>query len=174
MHASIIFIALVTATTVIAAEPEPEPDCVVMSNACLAPILMRFDPELTGVPGSWQLTINDRQVLVITDAEADRMRIMSSIAPSGGLTREQLHRLMQANFESALDARYSIAHGAVWATYIHPLYQTSSEEVVSALAQTVTLAQSYGTSFSSGLFSFGGGDNAGKAFRDLQEKGTLL
>lgn len=172
MHASIIFIALVTATTAIAAEPDP--DCVVMSNACLAPILMRFDPDLTGVPGSWQLSINERQVLVITDAKADRMRIMSSIAPSAGLTREQLHRLMQANFESALDARYSIAHGAVWATYIHPLSPTSSEEVVSALAQTVTLAESYGTSFSSGLFSFGGGDNAGKAFRELKEKGTLL
>ncbi len=28
---------------------------------------------------------------------------------------------MQANFDTALDARYAIAKGALWSTFIHPL-----------------------------------------------------
>ena len=70
-----------------------------------------------------------------------------------------LLRLMQANFDSALDARYAIAQGALWSTFIHPLSSINDEDFVSGLGQTVNLVLTYGSSFASGGVVFGGGDS---------------
>jgi hypothetical protein len=68
--------------------------------------------------------------------------------------------LLQANFDSALDARYAIAQDTLWGTFIHPLSELSDEEFLVGLAQTVNVVTSYGTSYSSGMFIFGGGDSS--------------
>ena len=86
--------------------------------------------------------------------------------PPQELSKEQLYRLMQANFESALDARYAVARGLVWSTFIHPLGPMSEEQIWSALAQTITLAATYGSGFTSGALRFGGGDGAGDDIYD--------
>lgn len=148
--------------------------CDVVSLECLEDILRRFDAGLQGESGRWQLTIAERPILVITDANSNRMRIMTPVAEVEGMEKEHLYRLMQANFESALDARYSIAEGAVWSVFIHPLSPLHAEQLVSAIAQTVTLALTFGTSFSSGALSYGGGDNAGSLFDQLRREGTIL
>ena len=63
----------------------------------------------------WAFHVSEVPVTVIADPRADRMRIMVAIAGSETLEPAQLNRLMQANFDSALDARYAIARGVVWA-----------------------------------------------------------
>ena len=68
-------------------------------------------------------------------------------------------RIMQANFDSALDARYAIAQGKLWGTFIHPLSELSDLEFLIALGETANIVLSYGTSYSSGMFMFGGGDS---------------
>lgn len=151
-----------------------ESQCPQMNAADLGAILKRFDPDLTGEAGSWQMAVAGRTLHVVTDENAGRMRIMTAVGPAGELSQEQLYRLMQANFESALDARYSIANGVVWSVFIHPLSPVSDAQLVSSLAQTVTLAETYGSTFSSGALAYGGGDHGSELFEQLNEKGTPL
>ena len=66
-----------------------------------------------------------------------------------------------------------MANGRLWSTYIHPFAELERAQVLSGLAQTVTLARNYGTTYSSGGVMFGGGDS-GELFRDLLEKGEEL
>ena len=55
--------------------------------------------------------------------------------------------------------------------FIHPLSALDDAEFVAGVAQTFNAAVTYGTTFSSGLFNFGGGDN-GELFDAIKEKGT--
>lgn len=54
----------------------------------------------------WQLSIVDVAVSVVTDESNDRMRILVPISYVEGVDPDLLMRLMQANFDTALDARY--------------------------------------------------------------------
>ena len=82
---------------------------------------------------------------------------------------ELLYRLMQANFDTALDARYAIAQKVIWTAYLHPLGSLGEAQFVSGLAQVVTLAENFGTTFSSGAMTFGGGDS-GALLKELQDR----
>ena len=144
-----------------------------MNNQRLDQLIKRFDHQAKGDAGFWVIQYKGYQANIITDENADRMRIIVQIAISDELEKQQLYRLMQANFDSALDARYSIAKGVVWSAYIHPLSSLSNKEFISGLAQTITLAATYGTSFSSGALIFRGGDSQQereKLYREIIEK----
>ena len=156
------------AVTVFAEEAPAQPATGAMNNEKLQTIITRIDPEYTGQPGHWQMQVFELGVTVITDENADRMRIVIPIKQVGDLTAEELVRLMQANFDTALDARYAIAQGIVWATFIHPLSPLSDEQFVSGLGQTINIVLTYGKTFSSGALQFGGGDS-----RDLIEKDVI-
>lgn len=52
---------------------------------------------------------------------------------------------------------------------LHPLSPLTADQFLSGLAQTVLLARNYGTTFSSGALSFGGGDSQ-DLLRELLEK----
>ena len=101
----------------------------------------------------------ERAITIATDEAADRMRIVIPILPSNQLDEELLYRLMQANFDSVLDARYAIAQDVLWSTFIHPLSSLTEEDFLSGIGQTINSATSFGTSFSSGELVFGGGDS---------------
>ena len=47
-------------------------------------------------------------------------------------------------------------------------------ELLLALAQTYSAAATFGSSYSGGLFQFGGGDNRSDVFDDILERGTQL
>ena len=83
--------------------------------------------------------------------------------------RSQLMRALQANFDSALDARYAVANELVWATYIHPLSPLLEGQFLSAVAQTYTAAETFGTTYTSGAFTYGGGDSAEEQRKLLEE-----
>ena len=106
------------------------------------------------------LTIEDVPVFVIMDPFADRMRAMVSIRSLEGLDGDDLYRVLQANFDTALDARYAVAQGRLWGVYIHPLSRLSRDQLISGLGQTVNLALTYGGLYTGGAMTFGGGDSA--------------
>lgn len=141
------------------AEPEGEILPTAKAAADLLKIVTAIDEDARLTANGATFTIDDVMVTLVFDVNADRMRLFSQIAPSDGLSGPQLRRLMQANFDTALDARYAVAQGQLWSTFIHRMTTLTQEDFVSALAQTVTLVKTYGTTFSSGAMSFGGGDS---------------
>ena len=156
--------------------PEADAEAVIeppMSFARLGAILQVLDPEAVVEPRGATLTIANIPVTVIVDPVADRMRILVPISSAEGLSEAELTRLMQANFDTALDARYAIANNRLWSTFIHPLSPLETDQLISGLAQTVTLAQTYGDSYSSGAMMFGGGDTRG-LIEELQNLGEEL
>lgn len=132
--------------------------------------LKEIDDSISREGNSWQFQLQDTQVLVVSDPLAGRMRIMIPIIQADSLNLEILGRIMQANFDSALDARYGVANGLLWGTYIHPLAGLSEEEFLSGLGQTISIVQTFGTSFSSGTVVFGGGDSQGIVEEQIEEQ----
>ena len=126
----------------------------------MAEIIFGLDPDAQSAGTSFQMTVDDIPILIVTDPGADRMRAMIPIRSADAMTPEDLMRVMQANFDTALDARYAIAQGRLWSTFIHPLAALNKNQFISGLGQTVNLAQTYGTLFTGGAMSFGGGDSA--------------
>lgn len=130
-----------------------------MTYERMGKIVFALDPQAQPRGPGFELTISDVPVLVITDVPADRMRAMVPIRGAADLTPEDLRRMMQANFDSALDARYAIANGTLWAVFIHPLSPLEKDQFISGLGQTVNIAKTYGTFYSGGAVQFGGGDS---------------
>ncbi|MEO0753772.1 MAG: type III secretion system chaperone [Pseudomonadota bacterium] len=144
--------------------PSPEEDVIVPQEAEAAARLLAFVTELDGdaelqVNGAL-FTVEDVQLQLVFDLNADRMRLLTPIAPADDIPAADLVRMMQANFDSALDARYGIAQGALWATFIHPLASLTMDDFASGIGQTVNLVRTYVTTYSSGALVFGGGDSA--------------
>lgn len=113
--------------------------------------------ERTG--NRWQFTLQDRVMLVVTDTTAGRMRIITPVALIADLPEGAMERLMQANFDTALDARYAVAQNLVWGAFIHPLDTLTQRDFASGILQTHAIGESFGTTFSSGAISYGGGDS---------------
>ncbi|SHH02211.1 hypothetical protein SAMN05444003_1693 [Cognatiyoonia sediminum] len=121
-------------------------------------IALALDPDARPLPNGIEMTIEDVPVLIVADIVANRMRAMVPIRLAEGMTPEELERVLQANFDTALDSRYALANGRLWAVYIHPFAQLERDQFISGIAQTVNIANSYGTLFSGGAAQFGAGD----------------
>lgn len=143
----------------------PEAD---MTLSRLGNIILAIDPEAQFRGNAVELTIDDVPILIVIDTRADRMRAMVPIRSAEGLEPDELLRLMQANFDSALDARYAVAQGRVWGVFIHPLSPLQKDQLLSGLVQTVNLANTFGAEYSGGAMVFGGGDS-NQIYRDLLE-----
>ncbi len=131
-----------------------------MTAERLGELIRGIDEEAEASGPVWAFRVADLEVVVIYDVSADRMRIIIPIGPVEDIPKDELVRVMQANFDSALDARYAIANGKLWAVFIHPLSELSDEEFLVGLGQTANVVLTYGTTYSSGLLIFGGGDSA--------------
>jgi hypothetical protein len=149
---------------VTAQEAEPP-----MSMPRMAEIVLALDPDAQFTGNGFEFAIDDIPVLIITDVRANRMRAMVPIRAAEGMSFEELQRVMQANFDSALDARYAVAQGRLWGIFIHPFAQLEKDQLISGLAQTVNVAKTYGTLYSSGAGQFGAGDS-GNLQRELIEE----
>jgi len=135
------------------AKPEPP-----TNNGRLGKFLEELiGQRYSGGDGQWQFQVADVEVLMVTDERADRMRIMAPVANAVDLDATELRTLLEADFDRALDAKYAIWRGAVWAVFVHPLSSLTRVEFHGAVAQVFTLTQTYGASFSSTEFVFGGG-----------------
>lgn len=130
-----------------------------MSLDRLIEIVVTVDPEAEVAGTSMSMTVNEVPVIIVTDPGADRMRAMVPIRSAEGISDAEMRRMMQANFDTALDARYAVAKGRLWAVFIHPLSPLDKDEFLAGVGQAVNLATTYGSTYHSGLLSFGGGDS---------------
>ena len=130
-----------------------------MTVPLLEKIVQAVDPEAEITPNAMALTIEDIPVIVVHDAANDRMRAMTAIRSADNIPADELMRMMQANFDAALDARYAVAQGRLWSVFIHPLGDLNKDEFLSGLGQVVNLALTYGSGYTSGALTFGGGDS---------------
>ncbi len=157
------------------AEPETTPspgqnqEQIDMTPERLGEMILRLDEAAEQNGSAWTFSIEGMAVTLVYDTTADRMRLMVAISKTEGLTKEQMLRLLQADFDSALDARYAIAQNVLWSVFIHPLSTLTDEDFLSGIGQTVNLALTYGVTFSSGALVFGGGDS-----QDLLERRQLI
>ena len=149
-----------------ATEPEAEP----MTIDRIETIISRIDEDYERNGNSIMFGFAEREILLISDPEADRMRVMIPVNEANALDAEELMRLMQANFDSALDARYAIANGVLWSTFLHRLSTLSEIDLLSGIGQTINTADTFGTSYSSGELVFGGGDSNDIRRRQLIEE----
>ncbi len=167
---------ILVALVMLAAPVLAQEDSVVeppMTLSRMAEIVFALDEAALSNGFSFQLNVDGVTVLIVTDPGADRMRAMSPIRPIDGLAAGELARMMQANFDTALDARYAIAQDTLWSVFIHPLSPLKKDQFVSGLGQTVNLAKTYGTFYTGGALTYGGGDSGGlhrQLIDDLQEK----
>ncbi len=164
-------LAVLIAAVLIAALPAraQDPSEPAMTMPRLGAIVKALDPEAQAQGNMVQFTLADVPVLIVADPAADRMRAMVPIRAAEGLDSDELMRLMQANFDSALDARYAVAQGRLWGVFIHPLSPLEKDQLLSGLAQTVGVALSYGSTYSGGALTFGGGDS-NRIYRELLEE----
>ncbi len=88
-------------------------------------------------------------MMMVSDSQADRMRIMAPVDDLDGHSTDHLITLMEANFHSALDARYALKGTRIYALFLHPLSSLGATEASAAMDQVANLAHTYGTSYSS-------------------------
>ena len=172
MNRIFVFAFLLWPASLTAQAAEPH-----MTLPRMAEIVLALDPEAEATGGGFLLTIDDVPVLIITDTAANRMRAMVPIRAAEGMTANEIQRVMQANFDSALDARYAIAQGRLWGVFLHPFMELEREQLISGLAQTVNVAKTYGTLYTSGAGQFGGGDSGDlqrQLIEDLLERGQEI
>lgn len=136
-----------------------------MTMSRMGEIVTALDPNMISRPGSFEFVINDIPMVIITDVAANRMRAMIPLRLVDGMTPDEMKRALQANFDTALDSRYAIADGRLWAVYIHPFKELDKDQLISGIAQTVNIAVTYGSLYSGGAVQFGRGDSV-----DLQRK----
>jgi len=135
----------------------------------LSEIIQAVDPAAEFQGASARMTVEDIPVFVVADPTNDRMRAMIPIRSVDEITPDEMYRMMQANFDSALDARYAIAQGRLMAVFIHPLGPLEKNQFLSGLGQVVNLALTYGSAYTGGALTFGGGDSRG-LHRELIDK----
>lgn len=140
-------------------------------------IVQTIDEEAEVRGSAMRLTIAEVKVTVITDPKNNRMRAFVPIQSLDGVNQQLLYRLLQANFDSALDARYAIAQEHILSVFIHPLKELKKEQFIEGLGQVVNLVKTYGTAFTSGGMTFGGGDSRNlhrKLIDELLKKGEQI
>ena len=146
--------------TILAAFPlsaqEAEPP---MTVDRMSQIILALDPEARSNQNQVFLTIEDVPLVLVADVASDRMRVMAPIRSADGVTKEDMRRMMQANFDTALDARYAIARGRLWAVFIHPFRALEKDQLISGIGQTVNLALTYGNLYTGGAQAYRGGDS---------------
>jgi len=139
---------LFLSSTVQAQSPE-------MSNKKIEKILKKESNDISGESGSWQVVYGDFLLFILTDEDNNRIRVFTPVIEEKDMQRNDMHHMLQANFHSALDAKYCTFEGFVISVYNHPLKELSEIQLLDAMKQVVMLADTYGTTFTSTNLTFG-------------------
>ena len=121
----------------------------------------------------WLLRAQGLPVLIQTQKDADRLRVVVFIADGSQLDREELRRLLDANYHSALDARYALAGDDLVAAFLSPMAELDGERFVLGFYQALMCALTWGTHYSGGTLVFGpvaeeSNEGGGAGRRDLR------
>lgn len=158
---------LVVGCTAIGAEPLPtvQPqqlalaqqsiDALAMTPARLESVLEEEGTNVRSQGNQWQLDLENQSLLVLVNEERDRMRIFTPIIPATQLTPDQVGNTLVANFHTTLDARYAVTDGTLVSVFVHPLSSLQEKDLRSALHQVASLANNFGTTYSSEEIIFG-------------------
>jgi hypothetical protein len=120
-----------------------------LSNEQLAAIFEKEGQQITGETGRWTMLYQDVPVIAITDETANRMRIFTPIIKEKDIEEGGMKRMLEANFDSALDAKYCIFEGLVISVFTHSMDALTEEQLVDGMRQVVILADNYGKNYSS-------------------------
>jgi len=127
-----------------------------MNNNSLEKVLQANVDSISGQAGRWQALSNEVSLIILTDEQNNRMRIISPITQITSLDKDLLLDTLTANFHSALDVKYAISNGILWSVFVHPLDVLTEQEIKSAIHQVTAAAITFGTTFSSTPLLFGG------------------
>lgn len=127
-----------------------------MTQARMEEILREVAGKTEGQPGLIRFVVDGVPMACISDVPHDRMRLITPVLKTSDLTTEQMDHVLEANFHTALDARYAASHGVLYSVFVHPLSSLTEKDLRAAIQQVSTLAKTFGTSYSSGDLVFGG------------------
>ncbi|MBN2816924.1 MAG: hypothetical protein JXQ67_09585 [Campylobacterales bacterium] len=96
----------------------------------------------------------DKKMVLLSNAEYDRMRIISPITDFTSLAPKIKDDLMVANFHSTLDARYAVTENTLYAAFMHRLSSLELEDFQSAIKQVYNLNKNFSTTYSSAQIEF--------------------
>jgi len=131
---------------------------VAMTAPGLLSVINEVAEEVEVSGNTVQFTFQGVLMILIHDHNADRMRLVSPIIETKNLEAGMLEKAMEANFHSALDARYATADGSVWSVFIHPLSDLQASFFKSAIRQVATARVTFGDQYTSGALVFGSGE----------------
>lgn len=126
-----------------------------MDVVLLEEILKDHTNDVEGEDGAWEFELGGVKMACLTDEEFDRMRVIAPIVAGAEMTEEQRRAVLEANFHTALDARYATSDGVLYAAFLHPLDPLTEDELRSGIDQVVGLVETFGTSYSGGAVVFG-------------------
>lgn len=118
-------------------------------------IVKNMAEVFSGGEGMVQFEYKGVRMLLISDVNHNRMRIISPVAEYSTLEKKHIDAIMSANFHAALDARYALSQDTLYSAYIHPLAELTIDQLQSAVEQVANLSLSFGNEYSSGTLSFG-------------------
>ncbi len=127
-----------------------------MNHADINNALRRLVNDFVDRDGIWALQHGELPIHVVSDPAADRVRVFAPIYSVDLGDATQLFRLLRANFETALDARYCVWRGTLYAAFIHPLAALDEATFIDGMEQVVTLVHSTGDTYASTGLRFGG------------------
>jgi len=128
-----------------------------MTNEKMEQIIEKEVDNLKGETGNWTMEYGNTPVIIITDEKANRMRVFAPVIAQKDMKLGAMEKLLEANFHSALDAKYCLYDGVVISIFTHPLKELTEEQFIDAMRQVVILTTTYGTTYSSTDMIFGGG-----------------
>ncbi len=128
-----------------------------MTPELLQETIKELAEEVSAEGNTIQFTFKGAPMVLIFDQNADRMRLVSPIIETKNLEEGMLEKAMEANYHTALDARYAISNDIVWSVFIHPLSDLRKSFFKSAILQVATARATFGDAYTSGALLFGVG-----------------
>ena len=134
--------------------PEQKVSTQAMTQERMASIIGELVGKYEGTPNQITFEINGAPLMLISNTQANRMRLLAPIISADDMTQEHLVASLISNYHLALDARYAVGNGILYSAYIHPLKELTRAQLESAIRQVVTLRATFGTGYTSGELTF--------------------
>jgi len=89
---------------------------------------------------AWQIRNSQLHLLVILSADHSWLRLLSPIA-SADEAQSLLPQLLEDNFDRTQEVRYALNQNVLWGVFHHRLESLTTEDLESAIASLVSLAE---------------------------------
>jgi hypothetical protein len=122
----------------------------------LAELLAEVTEDFRQSPTHWQFIHDGIPMACLTDPSFDRMRFIAPITELSDMDDATKDAVLEANFHSALDARYGSSNGLLFSAFLHPLSSLEEPLARSALDQVASLVHTFGSQFTSGSIELAG------------------